>query len=716
MRTLMSTGSVFSGTLAFRYAISLVCGLSIWAVSAEVFSNQDYTILSSLDFSESLSQLSLRLEGSAVSIARKNLLNPKRVELSLSKCKIGNGFPAFFEARKKPLKTVSVSQENDKVRVILDFADDLIPEIRMSQAPGSLLIKFSAAGHNETPHKIDPTVLSSSTKEELKTGVKFNKPRVGARASQEEYIGKNQSPKNGLRSGGSGKSDEKAKRLSSSHSVTAWSKPAGGSGNQRPDSEYDAELNRPFGSRRIGQAECIEIESENVCFFYDQVFLKYADPKDVIKTVDCMFNMYCPGTGQGGPGGGTEHTTTRFTEQNMSPRTVIRDGKDKTKTLKPMDDRGYDRIEELRIMPLPEFPRRPYETGVDVKSWRMLRDLDRKDPKLAKIIAHSMVWADEKKRVLFIKDTEQRLIQIRKVVKSLDRPSLQVLIQSRIVRAHQDWSRGLGIRWGGRNNQVGFVRQGAKSYWGFGGNQEEYTSGVGGPANRPTAQITEGNNIPSTFAVNLPVAVANLTSLMGLGVQFGLLKPDFVTELDLRLQFGESCGLAKIVSKPEVQVMDGERAIMKNGSVLTVKTSSPNWGTHTELVPVDLKLEVTPKVLFNNRIRMDVDIFDNDVNGVSICPDCQIVNLYLSREAHTTLVVGDGETCVIGGVIRETDSSRKDGWPFLMKLPIVGALFRSRTAYRASDELLVFLTPTIVKSGLHDGHPMSHDMLQCATP
>lgn len=162
--------------------------------------------------------------------------------------------------------------------------------------------------------------------------------------------------------------------------------------------------------------------------------------------------------------------------------------------------------------------------------------------------------------------------------------------------------------------------------------------------------------------------------------------------------------------------MDGERAIMKNGSVLTVKTSSPNWGTHTELVPVDLKLEVTPKVLFNKRIRMDVDIFDNDVNGLSICPDCQIVNLYLSREAHTTLVVGDGETCVLGGVIRETDSSRKDGWPFLMKIPIVGAFFRSSTAYRASDELLVFLTPTIVKSGLNDGHPTSHDMSQCATP
>ena len=704
------------GTLAFRYAICMVCGLFLWTLETMAFSSQVYSVIKSVNVSDALPKLTLRLEGPAVSILKKNLQNPNRIEISISRCKIGEGLPGFFETDKKPLKSVRILEEDFTVKVVLDFGDNLLPELRVTQTGSNLQFMFGHSTDNSRLHEKDPRLLRKTTTKAPQKAYEHHEPKMDVRAPADAHKGQKKLVRGNRINDESEKHSEPGVKFSSKQPVSSWSNPAGRSGNQRSDPEYDAELNRSFGSRRIGQGECIDIESENVCFFYDQIFLKYADPKDVIKTVDCMFNMYCPGTGQGGPGGGTEHTTTRFTEQNMSPRMVTRDGRDKTKTLKPMDDRGYDRIEDLRIMPLPEFPRRPYETGVDVKSWRMLRDLDRKDPRLAKIIAHSMVWADEKKRVVFVKDTEQRLIQIRKVIKSLDRPSLQVLIQSRIVRAHKDWSRGLGILWGGRNNQVGFVKQGAKSYWGFGGNQEGYSSGMDGSANRSTGRLTDGNNIPSTFAVNLPVAVPNLTNLMGLGVQFGLIKPDFVTELDLRLQFGESIGQAKIVAKPEVQVMDGERAIMKNGSVLTVRTSSPNWGTHTELVPVDLKLEVIPKILFNNKIRMDVDISDNDVNGLPICDDCQIVNLYLSREAHTTLVVENGETCVIGGVIRETDSSRKDGWPFLMKLPILGTLFRSNTAYRASDELLVFITPSIVRSGAQIGLPTGHDMLQCATP
>lgn len=716
MRKLQCTGSVLLGTLAFRYAICMVFSLSLWTLETEVFSTQVHSVIRSVNISDTLPKLTLRLESPAASILKKNLQNPNRIEISLSPCKIGTGLPVFYETDQKPLKSVRILEEDFKVKVVLDFGNNLLPELRITQTGSNLLVMFGAAKDNLKPHEKNSRPLRTPATLTTKKAFKQHAPKTDVRTPADTHKAQKPINKDNRVSAEAEQRSGARVKLSSQQSVPSWSNPAGRSGDHRADSEYEAELNRSFGSRRIGQAECIEVESENVCFFYDQVFLKYADPRDVVKTLDCMFNMYCPGTGQGGPGGGTEHTTTRFTEQNMSPRMVIRDGRDKTKTLKPMDDRGYDKIEELRLMPLPEFPRRPYETGVDVKSWRMLRDLDRKDPRLAKIIAHSMVWADEKKRVVFLKDTEQRLIQIRKVIKSLDRPSLQVLIQSRIVRAHKDWSRGMGILWGGRNNQVGFVKQGEKSYWGFGGNQEGYSSGTDGSANRSTGRITDGKNIPSTFAVNLPVAVANLTNLMGLGVQFGLLKPDFVTELDLRLQFGESSGLAKIVAKPEVQVMDGERAIMKNGSVLTIKTSSPNWGTHTELVPVDLKLEVIPKILFNNQIRMDIDISDNDVNGLPICDDCQIVNLYLAREAHTTLVVENGETCVIGGVIRETDSSRKDGWPFLMKLPILGTLFRSNSAYRASDELLVFITPSIVRSGVQNGLPANHEMLQCATP
>lgn len=654
MKKSLDRGSVFISGHGCIYGFFFFWALLICCIGAEKSSAHNYTEITSVELSRTPLRVSVSSKGAPLQATSRKYAKANRVEILLGKAGITPGLTDSLELPAGLLQNVDVIEQKESVKIVLDFGKNDVPPYRLDKNSNHLAVTFS-----------------------LKTD-------------------------------------------SASKKQTAWKNPAGAnsvcSAPSFSDSDYIADLDRPFGQRRIGRAECIDVESENVCFFYDQVYLKYADPKDIIKTIDCMFNLHCPGTGQGGPGGGTEHVASRFIEQEMSPRRAYRDAREKAKALKSPSDKGLDSIEELRVVPLPEFPRRPYETGIDVKSWRLLRDLDRKDPKLAKIVAHSMVWADEKKRIIFLKDTDTRLGQIRKVISSLDRPSIQVHIESRIVRANKDWSRGLGILWGGRNNQVGPVRDSAKAYWGFGGNQQGYEVPNNGPANRATGQITDGINIPSTFAVNLPTAVQNLPNLIGMGVQFGLLKPNYITELDLRLQLGESNGTAKVVARPEIQVMDGERATIKNGTIVTLKTSSPNWGTHTELVPVDLKLEVIPKVLFNNRIRMDIDISDNVVDGQSICSSCEIVKLYLTREAHTSLVVRDGETCVVGGIIRDADSNLKQGWPFLMKIPVIGALFSSVTSATVSDELLVFITPLIVKQGRQDTSNLTSEKLQCEQP
>lgn len=701
MRVSLYSGSVFLTRHGWQFVLCISCALFCCADRAESMSAQKYAEIASVELTRKPLMITLGLKGSSVSVTSKTPEKSNRVEISLQGARISPKLTDSFELPSGPLRKLTLKQEHDVAKVIADFGSRRPPQFTINKRADNIVVTFSLTQEDSKPFQVDSRKPDLHETHALLNSKKPNTSKIRSRSlldSQDakyKKLGRSSDNTAGIPFR-EGDQDDQSKRGKSD-----WKTPAGKSANcssrQLSDHEYSGQMDRPFGLKRIGRAECIDIESEYVCFFYEEVFLRYANPKDVIKTIDCMFNMHCPGTGQGGQGGGTEHVATRFTEHNMSPRTVIRDGRDKAKTLKPTDDRGFDRIEELRLMPLPEFPRRPYETGVDTKSWRMLRDIDRKDPKLSKILAHSMVWADEQKRVVFLKDTEKRLSQIRKVINSLDRPSLQVLIQSRIVRANKDWSRGLGILWGGRNNQVGMVRDSANAYWGFGGNQEGYSAGTTGPSNRATGLTTSGVNIPSTFAVNLPVAVTNLSNLMGLGVQFGLLKPNYITELDFRLQLGESSGNAKVVARPEIQVMDGERAIIKNGSVMTLKTSSPNWGTHTELVPVDLKLEVTPKTLFNNRIRMDVDIFDNDVDGRTVCGNCEIVRLFFTREAHTTLVVGDGETCVLGGIIREGESSLKQGWPLLMKIPVVGRLFSSVSKATKSDELLVFLTPSIVR-------------------
>ncbi|MFH0957094.1 MAG: hypothetical protein V1897_00160 [Pseudomonadota bacterium] len=320
-------------------------------------------------------------------------------------------------------------------------------------------------------------------------------------------------------------------------------------------------------------------------------------------------------------------------------------------------------------------------------------------------IKDTFFWFDDHKSLIFIKDSSSRISEIKKVIASLDRSESQVRIESRIVRANRDWSRGMGILWGGRNNQFGGVKTDRSSYWGITGNQSGAPANTATGANlkqtifqngvqQPVSRTITSSEIPSRLAVNLPASVANLGDVMGLGLQFGLLANQYITELDFRLQIGEAQGQAKTVARPSIQVSDGRNAVIKSGSVLNVQTSSPQWGTNSQLVSVDLKLQVTPKILPDGRIRMVITVTDNEPN-----PFPTTGELYLEREAHTTMTVANGETCVIGGIIRETVIGRREGWPGLMNIPLLGMLFSNRSNAKETDELLVFISPNVVFKG-----------------
>jgi type II secretory pathway component HofQ len=311
-------------------------------------------------------------------------------------------------------------------------------------------------------------------------------------------------------------------------------------------------------------------------------------------------------------------------------------------------------------------------------------------------------WPNDHNSLIFIGDASGRIGAIKKVIASLDHSEPQVRIESRIVRANKDWSRGMGILWGGRNNQFGGVKTDRSSYWGITGNQSGAPANTATGANlkqtvflkgvqQPVSRTITSSEIPSRLAVNLPASVANIGDIMGLGMQFGLLANQYITELDFRLQIGEAQGQAKTVARPNIQVSDGKNAVIKSGSVLNVQTSSPQWGTNSHLVSVDLKLQVIPKILPDSRIRMVITVTDNEPN-----PFPTTGELYLEREAHTTMTVANGETCVIGGIIRDTVIGRREGWPGLMDVPILGMLFSNKSKAKETDELLVFISPSIV--------------------
>jgi type IV pilus assembly protein PilQ len=305
---------------------------------------------------------------------------------------------------------------------------------------------------------------------------------------------------------------------------------------------------------------------------------------------------------------------------------------------------------------------------------------------LLTIVRNNMLAPDIPNRLIFINDTAERIAQMKKVVATLDVPTPQVLIEGRIVEASRNWARGLGVLWGGRNNQNGPIVDGKTTFWGITGNQ------AGAAANTATGATTAGNDIPSRFAVNLPATVTGLGNLMGLGMQFGLLGTQYITELDMRINLGEHADQARVIARPKVQVLDNQKASIKKGNTIPFTTVSAN-GTQTQLVDADLLLEVTPRIFADGRISMKIKMTDNSPVALATVSGTVIA----TQEAETNMIVKDGETAVIGGIIRHTDNSSRDGWPGLMNIPVVNFFFTNKSREKHLEELLVFVTPIIIK-------------------
>ncbi|MBI4962035.1 MAG: AMIN domain-containing protein [Desulfomonile tiedjei] len=474
-------------------------------------------------------------------------------------------------------------------------------------------------------------------------------------------------------------------------------------------------------TEEFGEAECIDIEGERVCFQYATIRIVHKSPTVIRRTLDCVFNLQCPGayrgrqryTDLGEAVFGAAAEPGRAVE--IGPGTTTTVGGPADTTQLPQGSMNREQFEEsmrgqgftpgnLRYEQELEAWRRAQEqtTSRRVQEAAALQRMGQgpratgsidlpfgTDPKLVKILAQSVLYADEANRLIFIKDTPDRIAQMRKLIYQLDVPTPQVLIESRVVQADRDWSRGLGILWGGRNDQSGLLSVNRKSFWGVNGSTAGAGTIVGATANPPQP---EGTLIPSQFSVNLPVSIANLASILGGGVQYGFLAGNYLTELDFRLQIGESTGQTKIIARPKVQVLDGEKASIKNGQTIAFVTASPLLGTQTQLVDVDLLLDVRPRIFQDGRIQMEIKVTDNDVGAV--------INGQASinrRESQTRMIVKDGDTAVIGGIVRKTDNSRRQGWPGLMNVPIIDVLFTNKTRDTRIQELLVFITPTIIK-------------------
>jgi len=431
----------------------------------------------------------------------------------------------------------------------------------------------------------------------------------------------------------------------------------------------------------IGATETIEIEGEPVTLLLVQVRLNYAQAEDIREILQCVFNREC---GEATPSAQQAAAETVRAREEELAQQGFQPGSPGAEARLQRTRRELDR--ERRTSAAEAVAQRT--TAAEAIAGLRGAGLD---ARMAKILAHTVMWANEKYNMLFIKDLPERIEEMKKMISTLDVPTPQVLIESRLVQVERGWSRGLGVQWGGNQNQItqpgvgGGLANRQRGVWGL--------TGIGTTAARTPAQdgmpVSTGD-ITSLFAVDLPPTIANVGA-MGMAIQFGMIAAQYATNLDLRLQWGEAHGDVKTISRPKVQVLDGETANIKRGRQIAFLTVSAD-GTQTQLVNVDLLLTVEPKIFPDGRIQMVISISDNSVgdavNGVASI---------LTREARTTMIVKDGDTAVIGGILRDEQENTRRGWPGLMNMPIINLLFSSKTKRKELAELLVFITPTIVK-------------------
>jgi len=296
------------------------------------------------------------------------------------------------------------------------------------------------------------------------------------------------------------------------------------------------------------------------------------------------------------------------------------------------------------------------------------------------------VETDERTNSLIVKDVPDKLGEVRDLIAQLDKPAKQVMIDSRVVIASDDFSRDLGVRFG-----VSGVSQSGDRLNTVSGNVNATGTVIDSAVNN---LINTGQpfpvavpSLPDRLGVNLPVA--------GPSIAFAILGADYLVDLELSAQQVE--GNAEIVSNPRVVTADLKKATVLQGRQIPYSTVS-DQGTNVEFKDAFLKLEVTPQITPDDRIRMDLKV-SKDEQGATVATATGPQVSIDKREIETQVLVNNGETVVLGGVFEQTKADNATKVPLLGDIPLLGYLFRTTTNTATKRELLIFVTPQILKEG-----------------
>ncbi len=342
-----------------------------------------------------------------------------------------------------------------------------------------------------------------------------------------------------------------------------------------------------------------------------------------------------------------------------------------------------------------------YAKAEDIK--KLLSDKDQKI-----LSKRGSATVDDRTNTIFVQDSGGRLEEVRRLILQLDVPVRQVLIEARIVIADDKWGRQLGARFGTQsafnNNNYNYgvsgsltdtvnplqnnpASRGSSSLIYQGGQNTASTAGwFSGTSTSGTVPIGAQ---PDQLNVNLPVVgAAGQLALSILNLGSGNL-------VNIELSALEADNRGKVVSSPRVITADKKKAIISQGTEIPYLTAAASGATTVAFKPAVLELSVTPRITPDDRIIMDLEVKKDSVGQIfSGIPSVD------TKKVNTQVLVDNGDTIVLGGIFEQTTRTTVDKVPLLGDLPLVGAVFRRTVKQDDKTELLIFVTPKIVKDTL----------------
>ena len=298
------------------------------------------------------------------------------------------------------------------------------------------------------------------------------------------------------------------------------------------------------------------------------------------------------------------------------------------------------------------------------------------------------ILADDRSNQLIIRDIPQVIPTVDNLIRQLDRKSQQVEIEARVVAASRSFAQDIGTELGFAGTTTGgrSLFSGDPVVGGSG-----VVTGAGIPASPVTvssgAGVTSGNGVNTGIPLNTNLSAGAATS----GFGFSQRSPNFA--IDFYITAAEAKGVGKLLSKPRVVTQNNEKATVKQGTKIPIQTTINNT-ISVQFIDAVLKLEVTPQITAEGTIFMDVLVENTQIDtGI---PRVQGIPALDTQSAETKVLVADGGTVVIGGIIVSQQTVNIQEVPFIGSLPIIGNLFKRTTISVQSQELLFFLTPRII--------------------